>query len=115
MDPATPLLDGPAALGDEEVVGLRADQRVEHVGDPVGGVSTAGAGQAEEPGAQLKQFLDDTSSAWDAGLLAGKPGTGFTSSHERHGGQETALLALYQTLFHWGSVILPTTALQQAS
>ena len=61
-----------------------------------------------QPAAQLKQFLDGTSSAWDAGLLAGKPGTAFTSSHERHGGQESTLLALYQTLFHWGSVILPT-------
>lgn len=34
--------------------------------------------------------------------------TGFTSSDERHGGQEATLLALYHTLFHWGSIIVPT-------
>lgn len=61
-----------------------------------------------QPAAQLKQFLDSTSSAWDAGDLAGKPATGFTSSYERHGGQESTLLALYHTLFHWGSIIVPT-------
>lgn len=61
-----------------------------------------------QPAAQLKQFLDTTSSAWDAGDLAGKPATGFTSTYERHGGQESTLLALYHTLFHWGSLIVPT-------
>lgn len=61
-----------------------------------------------QPAAQLKQFLDTTSSAWNAGDLAGKPATGFTSSYERHGGQEATLLALYHTLFHWGSLIVPT-------
>lgn len=61
-----------------------------------------------QPAAQLKQFLDATSSAWNAGDLAGKPATGFTSSYERHGGQESTLLALYHTLFHWGSIIVPT-------
>lgn len=61
-----------------------------------------------QPAAQLKQFLDSTSAAWDAGDLAGKPATGFTSSYERHGGQESTLLALYHTLFHWGSIIVPT-------
>lgn len=61
-----------------------------------------------QPAAQLKQFLDSTSSAWGAGLLAGKPGTGFTSAHERHGGHESSLLAPYHTLCHWGSLIVPT-------
>lgn len=61
-----------------------------------------------QPAAQLKQLLDATSSAWEAGDLAGKPATGFTSSYERHGGQEATLLALYHTLFHWGSLIVPT-------
>lgn len=60
-----------------------------------------------QPAAQLKQFLDTTSRAWNNGDLAGKPATGFTSSHERHGGQESTLLALYHTMFHWGSVIVP--------
>lgn len=61
-----------------------------------------------QPAAQLKQFLDSTSSAWQAGLLADKPATGFTSAHERHGGHESTLLALYHTLCHWGSLVVPT-------
>lgn len=60
------------------------------------------------PAAQLKQLLDASSEAWQAGELAGKPATGFTSSYEQHGGQESTLLALYHTLFHWGSIIVPT-------
>jgi len=60
------------------------------------------------PAAQLKQFLDATSTEWESGLLAGKPATAFTSSHERHGGQESTLLAVYNTMHHWGSIIVPT-------
>lgn len=61
-----------------------------------------------QPAAQLRQFLDTTSGVWGAGHLAGKPATAFTSSDERHGGQESTLLALHHTLFHWGSIIVPT-------
>ncbi|MDO5662238.1 MAG: NAD(P)H:quinone oxidoreductase [Brachybacterium sp.] len=61
-----------------------------------------------QPAAQLRQFLDTTSAVWGAGHLADKPATGFTTSDERHGGQESTLLALYHTLFHWGSIIVPT-------
>jgi NAD(P)H dehydrogenase (quinone) len=61
-----------------------------------------------QPAAQLKQFLDATSAAWQAGLLADKPATGFTSAYERHGGHESTLLALYHTLCHWGSLVVPT-------
>ncbi|GAB3714669.1 NAD(P)H:quinone oxidoreductase [Nocardiopsis nanhaiensis] len=58
--------------------------------------------------AQLRQFLDTTSDPWQAGELADKPATGFTGSYEEHGGQESTLLSLYNTLFHWGAVIVPT-------
>lgn len=57
--------------------------------------------------AQLKQFLDTTTGLWLAGELANKPVTGFTGSMDPHGGQESTLLALYHTMFHWGSVIVP--------
>lgn len=57
--------------------------------------------------AQLKQFIDGASEIWEAGDLAGKPATGFTSSYELHGGQESTILALYNVMYHWGSVILP--------
>jgi NAD(P)H dehydrogenase (quinone) len=57
---------------------------------------------------QLRQFLDTTTAPWQAEELADKPATGFTASYEEHGGQESTLLSLYQTLQHWGSVVLPT-------
>ncbi|MFI0485662.1 NAD(P)H:quinone oxidoreductase [Actinomadura sp. 9N215] len=56
---------------------------------------------------QLKQFFDTTSPLWLAGEMANKPVTGFTGSQDPHGGQESTLLALYQTMYHWGSVVLP--------
>lgn len=58
--------------------------------------------------AQLRQFLDTTTDPWMAGELADKPATGFTGSYEDHGGQESTLLSLYNTLFHWGALVLPT-------
>jgi NAD(P)H dehydrogenase (quinone) len=57
---------------------------------------------------QLRQFLDTTAGLWNAGELADKPATGFCASYEQHGGQESTLLSLYNTLQHWGSVVLPT-------
>ncbi|MEU7550994.1 NAD(P)H:quinone oxidoreductase [Streptomyces sp. NPDC044571] len=55
---------------------------------------------------QLKQFLDTTGGLWQQGALADKPATGFTSAHNAHGGNESTLLALYNTFHHWGSVIV---------
>ena len=56
--------------------------------------------------AQLKQFLDTTGPLWSAGDLANKPATGFTSAGNRHGGNESTLLALYNTFHHWGSIVV---------
>ncbi|MFC3500709.1 NAD(P)H:quinone oxidoreductase [Micromonospora krabiensis] len=56
--------------------------------------------------AQLKQFLDSTGGLWQQGALADKPATGFTSAGNAHGGNESTLLALYNTLHHWGSIIV---------
>src|SRR5437764_8386256 len=47
---------------------------------------------------QLKQFLDTTASLWAAGQLADKPVTAFTSAINPHGGNESTLLALYNTM-----------------
>lgn len=44
--------------------------------------------------AQLKQFLDTLGGMWQAGQLADKVYSGFTSSATAHGGQESTLLAL---------------------
>jgi NAD(P)H dehydrogenase (quinone) len=56
--------------------------------------------------AQLKQFLDMTGPLWMAGELANKVATGFTSASNRHGGNESTLLALYNTLYHWGAIVV---------
>jgi NAD(P)H dehydrogenase (quinone) len=56
--------------------------------------------------AQLKQFLDTTAPLWAAGELADKPATAFTSAINRHGGNESTLLALYNTMHHWGAIVV---------
>jgi NAD(P)H dehydrogenase (quinone) len=63
---------------------------------------------------QLKQFIDTTAGLWAAGELADKPVTAFTSAINRHGGNESTLLALYNTMHHWGSVIVPPGYTDQA-
>jgi NAD(P)H dehydrogenase (quinone) len=55
---------------------------------------------------QLKQFLDRTGPLWFAGELANKVATGFTSAGNLHGGNESTLLALYNTLHHWGAIVV---------
>jgi NAD(P)H dehydrogenase (quinone) len=57
--------------------------------------------------AQLKQFLDQAGKLWYEGKLADKAVAGFTSTQNDHGGQETTLLALYNTMYHWGAIIVP--------
>ena len=57
--------------------------------------------------AQLKQFIDQAGKLWQDGNLANKVGTAFTSSQTTHGGQESTILALNNTLYHWGMLILP--------
>lgn len=59
------------------------------------------------PAAQLKQFLDTTGPLWAQGKLANKPVAAFTGAMNAHGGQEAALLALNNTFYHWGSIIVP--------
>jgi len=59
------------------------------------------------PAAQLKQFMDTTGPLWAAGKLADKVATSFTSSQNRHGGQESTILALNNVFYHWGAVIVP--------
>lgn len=55
---------------------------------------------------QLKQFLDTLGPQWLQGLLADKVYAGFTASQTAHGGQETTLLALYNTIHHFGGLIV---------
>ena len=56
---------------------------------------------------QLKQFIDTTAPLWAAGELSDKPVTAFVSAINRHGGNESTLLALYNTMHHWGAILVP--------
>ncbi len=55
---------------------------------------------------QLKQFIDMLGPQWGQGLLADKVYAGFTSTQTRRGGQESTLLALYNTIHHFGGLIV---------
>ena len=57
--------------------------------------------------AQLKQFLDTLGPQWSRGELADKVYSGFTSTGTAHGGQESTLLAMYNTIYHFGGIIVP--------
>ncbi|NJW52538.1 flavodoxin family protein [Salinimicrobium oceani] len=54
---------------------------------------------------QFTQFLDTTGGLWFSGKLANKVVSGMTSASNVHGGQETTLLSLYKTMFHWGAIV----------
>ncbi len=55
---------------------------------------------------QLKQFLDGLGPQWGEGLLADKTYAGFTAAQTQHGGHESTLLALYNTLHHFGGILV---------
>jgi NAD(P)H dehydrogenase (quinone) len=55
---------------------------------------------------QLKQFIDSLGPQWGQGQLADKAYAGFTASMTAHGGQESTLLALYNTIYHFGGVVV---------
>ncbi|MFF4950334.1 NAD(P)H:quinone oxidoreductase [Streptomyces chattanoogensis] len=55
---------------------------------------------------QLKQYLDTLGGHWQAGHLQDKLYSGFTASATKHGGQESTLLALYQTVHHFGGILV---------
>lgn len=57
--------------------------------------------------AQLKMFLDQAGELWQQGKLVNKVITAFTSSQTVHGGQESTILALNNTFYHWGAIVVP--------
>lgn len=58
------------------------------------------------PAAQLKQYIDGTGTLWFQGKLVNKVVSSFTSTTQTHGGQESTLLALNNTFYHWGAIIV---------
>ncbi|NJP97707.1 NAD(P)H:quinone oxidoreductase [Nonomuraea sp. FMUSA5-5] len=59
------------------------------------------------PAAQMKQFIDTTGPLWSQGRLVNKVCSSFTASATAHGGQESTILAMNNTFYHWGCVIVP--------
>ncbi|MEW2349657.1 MULTISPECIES: NAD(P)H:quinone oxidoreductase [unclassified Streptomyces] len=59
------------------------------------------------PAAQLKQFIDTAGGLWFRNGLVDKVVSSFTSTTQTHGGQESTLLALNNTFYHWGAIIVP--------
>ncbi len=55
---------------------------------------------------QMKQFMDSTGPLWSQGKLTNKVVTAMTSAMNPHGGQESTLLALYTTMYHWGAIVV---------
>ncbi|BBA98079.1 putative flavodoxin/nitric oxide synthase [Actinacidiphila reveromycinica] len=59
------------------------------------------------PASQLRAFIETTGPLWFEGKLAGKVYSAFAASNTAHGGQESTILALANTFYHWGGVIVP--------
>lgn len=58
------------------------------------------------PSAQLKQFIDTAGPLWAQGKLQDKAVGAFTGAGNLHGGQESTLLALYNTIYHFGGLVV---------
>lgn len=56
--------------------------------------------------AQLKAFIDGAGGLWFQGKLANTVYAGSTSAQNPHGGQESTLLALYNSIYHFGGYIV---------
>lgn len=59
------------------------------------------------PTSQLRAFIETTGALWYQGKLADKVYSAFTASSTAHGGQESTLLAMGNTFYHWGGIIVP--------
>ena len=55
---------------------------------------------------QLKQFIDTLGGLWAQGKLANKVYSGFATSATAHGGQESTILVLYNSIHHFGGIIV---------
>ncbi|WP_031514947.1 NAD(P)H:quinone oxidoreductase [Streptomyces sp. NRRL F-5123] len=55
---------------------------------------------------QLKQFVDTLGGLWMQGKLSDKVYSGFVTTATAHGGQESTLLALYNSIHHFGGLIV---------
>jgi NAD(P)H dehydrogenase (quinone) len=56
--------------------------------------------------AQLKFFVDGLAGLWHADLLSDRVYSAFTSAASLHGGQESTLLAMYNSVLHFGGMVV---------
>ncbi|WP_102028985.1 NAD(P)H:quinone oxidoreductase type IV [Salirhabdus sp. Marseille-P4669] len=56
---------------------------------------------------QMKQFLDTQGGLWASGKTVNKVVSAMTSAQNPHGGQEATVLALYTSMMHWGTILVP--------
>ncbi|MET8644868.1 NAD(P)H:quinone oxidoreductase type IV [Streptomyces sp. NPDC004675] len=56
--------------------------------------------------AQLKQFIDTLGGLWAEDRLVDKVYSGFVSTATAHAGQEATLLALYNSIHHFGGITI---------
>lgn len=87
-DTAHPLIEGPDALADYDAIIVGAPTRYGRMPS------------------QMAAFWDTTGGLWFKGALIGKVGGAFTSTATQHGGQETTLMGLVQTLMHHGLIVV---------
>ena len=59
------------------------------------------------PTAQLKQFLDRPARSGAPASSSTRWPRRFTSAGTAHGGQESTILAINNTFYHWGAIIVP--------
>jgi NAD(P)H dehydrogenase (quinone) len=59
------------------------------------------------PAGPLRAFIETAGALWFQGRLADKAYSAFTASNTAHGGQESTILALGNTFYHWGGIIVP--------
>lgn len=86
LDQAAPIAD-PTELGDYDAIIL---------GTPTRFGNMAG---------QMRNFLDQTGGIWASGKLENKVASVFTSTNTG-GGNESTILSVWNTLAHWGAVIV---------
>ncbi|MDN7123186.1 NAD(P)H:quinone oxidoreductase [Nocardioides sp. ChNu-153] len=55
---------------------------------------------------QLQAYIDTLGPLWAQGKLADKVYAGFTASQTKHGGQESTLLNLYTSFYHFGGIVV---------
>lgn len=57
---------------------------------------------------ELRAYIDGLGGVWFQGKLNGKAGAAFGATSTAHGGNESTLLTLYNTMAHLGLIIVPT-------